>query len=289
MQTRCYQSPWCRAGTLLLVGVLVLGCASSEQVQEPGSGGGEETPAQEEPSGADASEPSGTVDREGRGPEPKKVLRLPEVRERIEEVAQEWLGVPYEWSGESKQGIDCSALVQTLFHEAFDRRLPRVTELQVQAGSTVTRPQLRAGDLVFFRPENQYNHVGLYLGEKTFIHASSSQGVTTAPIDTNYWRRYYWTARRVLSPSKVPDSLVSELVAYQYPDSTAQHRPSDTALEAEEGSSGDDSRDVQIAAVSDSSSIPSCADPNVQCSSRGQGAPQDSTLAPADTIERKGW
>lgn len=220
---------------------------------------------------ADATEP--------RAAEPVKVLRPSEVREQIEEVAQDWYGVPYQWGGESKNGIDCSAFVQRVYRQAFSYRLPRVTETQVQTGGKVPRSKVRAGDLVFFRPENEWNHVGVYLGNGTFAHASSSDGVTKDQFGAPYWNRYYWTARRPLKPSVLPDSLTSELVAYRYPDSTAQS-----------DSTGDPSKTQQEGTIT----IASCSNPDVECASpntstTGRTSSGKKTVAAADTTTRKGW
>ena len=75
--------------------------------------------------------------------------------------------------------------------------LPRNTALQVQEGSPVSREDLAPGDLVFFR-RGGTRHVGIYLGDDEFIHASTSRGVTISNLDEDYYRRYYWTARRLL-------------------------------------------------------------------------------------------
>lgn len=289
LRTRHFASkPWW-VGGLLLTAAFVVGCASSDATRDSGPTGDSSPPraqSSDTTAGAYTSQ-----DVEESRPEPVKMLRLSGVRERIEEVADDWLGVPYEWGGTSKQGIDCSALVQTLFRDAFNRRLPRVTELQVQAGSTVTQTELRPGDLVFFRPDDQYNHVGLYLGDKTFVHASSSDGVTKAPIDTDYWQRHYWTSRRVLSPSKVPDSLASELIAYRHPEASRRASTSSGRGEADgEGVPADSTRQTPDGAVrQDTVSIASCGDPGVECDSQDRGTAQDSTVATADTTERKGW
>lgn len=140
----------------------------------------------------------------------------------VQEHVDEWLGVPYKWGGESKQGVDCSGFVQAIYEEAFNWLLPRVTEQQVQAGRRIRPNQLRPGDLVFFKPENEYHHDGIYLGDNKFAHASSSEGVTIDSFENRYWQRYYWTSRRLLRPSRIPDTLRAELLDYRrVPDSTA--------------------------------------------------------------------
>jgi cell wall-associated NlpC family hydrolase len=56
---------------------------------------------------------------------------------------------------------------------------------------------MRAGDLVFFRTADRQKHVGIYLDDGEFLHASSSQGVTISPMQNDYWQQNYWTARRL--------------------------------------------------------------------------------------------
>lgn len=147
-----------------------------------------------------ASSSRGEAAGHGRGDGQGSVLRLAAVQGRVEQAAQDWYGTPYKWGGEPKEGVDCSAFVKSVYKEAFGMELPRVTETQVQVGGRVPRDQIRPGDLVFFHPEHEYNHVGVYIGEGAFVHASSNDGGTKDPIHMDYWRRYYWTARRLWGP-----------------------------------------------------------------------------------------
>ncbi|WP_458527107.1 NlpC/P60 family protein [Onishia taeanensis] len=131
----------------------------------------------------------------------------PPSREVIREVLlaehERWLGTPYRLGGESRRGIDCSALIQSIFRDRFDTELPRTTSQQVHEGRRVERGALKPGDLVFFRPPGTYRHAGIYVGDGFFLHASSSQGVSLSRLDNSYWRRYYWQARRPLAPTQL--------------------------------------------------------------------------------------
>jgi cell wall-associated NlpC family hydrolase len=102
--------------------------------------------------------------------------------------------------GTDKGGVDCSGFVTTVYKNVFHTDLPRTTAAQLTTGTPVKRSALKAGDLVFFRPPGYPRHVGIYLDENRFLHASKSRGVTISRIDGYYWKRYFWTARRVLSP-----------------------------------------------------------------------------------------
>ncbi len=109
-----------------------------------------------------------------------------------------WQGVPYKWGGESRKGVDCSGFTKTVYRKLFNIRLPRSSAEQSTVGKAVKKKHLRAGDLVFFRYEKNSNHVGIYLGKRKFIHASSKKGVMVSHLDKPYWKRIYRTSRRVL-------------------------------------------------------------------------------------------
>lgn len=122
-----------------------------------------------------------------------------------------WVGTPYRLGGESERGIDCSALVQSVFSDTFRLALPRTTGGQAHTGVSVDRHELRPGDLVFFRPPGRYRHVGIYVGDGHFLHASTSRGVMISDLDDRYWQRYYWQARRALAPALLAQRLVERV------------------------------------------------------------------------------
>lgn len=123
------------------------------------------------------------------------------VRQALLAQHERWAGTPYRLGGDSFRGVDCSALVQHVFHETFRLELPRTTGEQVHRGDPVDRAELQPGDLVFFRPPGPYDHVGIYLGEGRFFHASTSRGVMISELDNRYWQRHFWQARRTLEPT----------------------------------------------------------------------------------------
>ena len=113
--------------------------------------------------------------------------------------AESWEGTPHLWGGTSRSGIDCSALVQHIFAESFDTALPRTTKEQVRVGKKIRPSQLEIGDLVFYRIDRRTRHVGIYMGDHTFLHASKSEGVAISSLDESYWKSRFWMARRILS------------------------------------------------------------------------------------------
>lgn len=120
-----------------------------------------------------------------------------QLRGRILTQYQKWKGTHYQWGGTSRHGVDCSALMQHLFSDAADLSLPRTTGEQINRGVQVAERGLKAGDLIFFQTGPHRRHVGVYIGDRQFIHASTSQGVIVSTLANSYWRSHFITARRV--------------------------------------------------------------------------------------------
>ena len=125
-----------------------------------------------------------------------------EKKERTAKITtfyRSWNGTKYRLGGTTKSGVDCSALMQHLYREKFTKRLPRTTKDMAREGSKVKkRSQWEVGDLVFFKIGwKRTHHVGVYLGDNRFLHASTSKGVIVSEID-EYWSKHLWQVRRVL-------------------------------------------------------------------------------------------
>lgn len=110
---------------------------------------------------------------------------------------REWKGVPYRYGGMSKRGVDCSAFVYLAYKDIIGKHLPRTTADQSSVGSKVSKRNLKMGDLVFFKTGWSTRHVGIYLSDSNFLHASTSQGVMISTLDNSYWRSKYWQSRRL--------------------------------------------------------------------------------------------
>ncbi|MHB0776504.1 C40 family peptidase [Halomonas sp. WWR20] len=130
------------------------------------------------------------------------------IREVLLAEHQRWVGTPYVLGGDSRRGIDCSALVQRVYREAFRFDLPRTTEEQRYTGKRIERHDLQSGDLVFFRSPGRYHHVGIYVGQGFFLHASTSRGVKLSRLDNVYWRQHYWQARRPMEPTELAQRAI---------------------------------------------------------------------------------
>ena len=121
------------------------------------------------------------------------------IKDRLLRVAQRMLAVPYRFGGTTLWGLDCSGFVQKTF--AFlNLDLPRSAREQFREGAKVAKADLSPGDLVFFRTYAKYpSHVGIYLGDNRFVHASSRERkVTVESLDTPYYMKRYIGAKRLL-------------------------------------------------------------------------------------------
>lgn len=115
----------------------------------------------------------------------------------------DWLGVPYLYGGKSKEGTDCSGLVLSVFNEVYKIKMYRSSADQLKNVKEIPRDELKAGDLVFFKIYNgQVSHVGIYLGDNKFIHASTKKGVVINSLNDDYYKKYFYTAGRVLGTSQ---------------------------------------------------------------------------------------
>jgi cell wall-associated NlpC family hydrolase len=125
---------------------------------------------------------------------------LPSLIPEILGYAKSFLGTKYVYGGASPKGFDCSGFTLYIFNK-YTLQLPHEALLQSGVGEEVlTMDDLLPGDLVFFKTlgSSRVNHVGIYLGNSQFIHASSGHGnVTISPIDTGYYKNCYAGARRL--------------------------------------------------------------------------------------------
>lgn len=110
----------------------------------------------------------------------------------------DWYGTRYVYGGTTRRGIDCSSFVQKCIKATFDVGMVRTAANQKRTTEYVKREDLQEGDLVFFRIKvNRISHVGVYLQNGRFAHASSSRGVMISNLNSSYWSRYYAGGGRV--------------------------------------------------------------------------------------------
>ena len=110
------------------------------------------------------------------------------------------LGAPYVWGGASPAGTDCSGLITTLYKRAADMDLPHSTQQLSQRGKIVSIKQIKFGDLVFFNngQGKKPTHVGFYLAQGKFVHASESQGVIVSKLTDAPFKGQFLGAKRLL-------------------------------------------------------------------------------------------
>lgn len=114
----------------------------------------------------------------------------------------DWIGTPYHFGGESRRGIDCSAFTKELYSEVFNLDIKRSSRDIFSMVNPVGRDDLKEGDLVFFKIHSRrISHVGIYLGNNKFAHASS-RGVAISSLDDNYYSRYFYKGGRLLASFK---------------------------------------------------------------------------------------
>jgi murein DD-endopeptidase / murein LD-carboxypeptidase len=107
-------------------------------------------------------------------------------------AVDEWYGTPYELGGSTKDGIDCSAFVQAVYNKVFQIPMPRTAKEQYKAVQTISRTELKAGDLVFFNTHGSgVSHVGIYLQNNKFVHAATSGGVMVSDLYEEYWVKHF--------------------------------------------------------------------------------------------------
>lgn len=126
------------------------------------------------------------------------------VKEKMLMEIIKYLNTPYKYGGNTKEGIDCSAFTQTIFNNVFSFQLLRSARQQYTQGFTINhRENLQFGDLIFFNTRRSVKpgHVGIYLGENLFAHASSSKGVIVSSLDHEYYSRTFMGGRRIESLS----------------------------------------------------------------------------------------
>ena len=173
----------------------------------------------EDPDAADEVRKAGTIKKELQKEDDRKV-DVPLVRRKLEQPRTgpvvddtppglsrdrllldviSYLGVPYVYGGASRKGVDCSGFTSQVYFTAADVSLPRSTREQYTVGARVPRTELRFGDLVFFNTTGKSpSHVGIYIEDDLFAHASVSDGVTFSSLESAYYKKRFVGARRII-------------------------------------------------------------------------------------------
>ena len=113
--------------------------------------------------------------------------------------AYDFIGTPYVWGAEGPKSFDCSGFTKYVYN-AFGVDLPHYTGSQIGKGESVARGNLKQGDLIFFNTCGPVSHVGIYIGDGQFIHASSGgRKVTISNLSQSYYNARYAGARRIFN------------------------------------------------------------------------------------------
>ncbi|MBY0346291.1 MAG: C40 family peptidase [Neisseriaceae bacterium] len=110
------------------------------------------------------------------------------------------IGIPYRYGGNTPAtGMDCSGFLNYIFKQSLTIKLPRTAAEIAKVGNSVSRSDLKQGDLVLFNTTGQANsHIGLYMGNDQFIHAPrTGRNISIESLNNSYWKKHYTGARRI--------------------------------------------------------------------------------------------
>jgi cell wall-associated NlpC family hydrolase len=118
--------------------------------------------------------------------------------QKIISAVDKYLGIPYKWGGEDLAGMDCSGFTRCVFRDAAGLNLPHSAKEQFDLGRKIQLDEIQTGDLIFFNINKiTISHVGIYIGNGKFAHASETSGVTTTDLSDKYYTKTFRGARRL--------------------------------------------------------------------------------------------
>ena len=110
----------------------------------------------------------------------------------------EWYGVPYKYGGKNKNGIDCSNFTSVLFSNVYSKEIIGPSASIFNMCKVISKSNLEEGDLVFFKIEgDNISHIGIYLQNNKFVHATTKKGVMIDDLDEAYYKKYFYKAGRI--------------------------------------------------------------------------------------------
>ncbi len=202
-------------GLVIWLSFMILGCAGSSPRFASGNNGNsgnvprftcDQTPAELQVEEGEAkAEDDHRVSTEKMKSEIDRIEKAPAAnaagtaRDKMMEVILSYMGTPYRIGGYDHSGMDCSGFSMVVFNSAFGIALPHSALEQASLGNGVSKDALNTGDLVFFKTvPDRISHVGIYLGDNLFAHASVTQGVTISSLESTYYQRRYAGAKKIL-------------------------------------------------------------------------------------------
>lgn len=122
----------------------------------------------------------------------------PSDNQALYQAINSWLGIPYKYGGTDRDGIDCSAFVGTIYRQVYGVTLHRTSNDMLRDVTLIPKSQLQEGDILFFtNSKGKVSHVGIYLKDNLFAHASTSNGVSVSRLSDTYWQKHFYKGGRV--------------------------------------------------------------------------------------------
>lgn len=117
--------------------------------------------------------------------------------EKLYSFIDEWYATPYKYAGFDKSGIDCSGFTSKLYETVYLKKISRASKDIYATSIEVKKEDLKEGDFVFFKIESKnVSHVGVYLMNNKFVHASTKKGVIISDLTEPYYQKYFFTGGR---------------------------------------------------------------------------------------------
>ncbi len=118
--------------------------------------------------------------------------------QKLYQFIDEWYAVPYKYAGKTKAGIDCSGFASALYLSVYEKTISSSTKALLAETKKIDESKLKEGDLVFFKIESKtVSHVGVYLQNNKFVHASTKRGVIISDLNEPYYKKYFLSAGMV--------------------------------------------------------------------------------------------
>jgi lipoprotein Spr len=111
---------------------------------------------------------------------------------------ENWYGTIYKYGGSDKHGIDCSHFASRLYADVYKKTITGPASAMEQEALSIKMPDMREGDLLFFKIESdKVSHVGIYIGDNKFVHASTRKGVIISDLNEPYYKKYFYKAGKL--------------------------------------------------------------------------------------------
>lgn len=139
------------------------------------------------------SKPAPNINHYSQQSQNNAVVSQQQIRNRISQIAHSTIGAPYKWGGNNPHhGFDCSGLMSYIHKNALGINIPRTAAQQRDQSRTIPYEKLQPGDMLFFKTGRNANHVGVYIGNRKFVHAATgSKHVKIASMDSPYWHKRF--------------------------------------------------------------------------------------------------